>query len=118
MRSRSKAAPELKHSAPIFAALADEARLRIIRQLCDLGPMSITGLTSGSRVTRQAITKHLHRLQRAGIVCSHWQGRENVWQLDQSRLAEARRYLETISIEWDQALARLRSFVEEGKAPH
>jgi DNA-binding transcriptional ArsR family regulator len=75
--------------------------------------MSITSLTAGSRLTRQAISKHLRVLEGAGLVRSMRRGRESVWQLEQRRLREARRYLELISIHWDDALERLRTFVEE-----
>lgn len=70
--------------------------------------MSITRLTAGSKVTRQAITKHLRVMQQAGLVRSARHGRETIWQLDQRRLKDARRYLNQISKQWDDALARLR----------
>ena len=77
------------------------------------GPMSITRLTAGSRVTRQAITKHLRVLQGAGLVRSRRRGRETIWQLEQLRLVEARRCLDLISMRWDDAVVRLRDFVEK-----
>jgi DNA-binding transcriptional ArsR family regulator len=101
-----------KGSAPVFAALGDETRLWLISRLCEHGPVSITGLTAGSKVTRQAITKHLQVMERAGLLHSARQGRETVWQLDNSRLDYARRYLDLISKRWDDALGRLRKFVE------
>jgi predicted transcriptional regulator len=75
--------------------------------------MSITGLTTGSKVTRQAITKHLRVMEKAGLVHSKRRGRESVWQLDQQRLRDARRYLGLISKQWDDALGRLQEFVED-----
>jgi DNA-binding transcriptional ArsR family regulator len=99
-------------SADLFAALGDKTRLRLVARLCDGGPMSITSLTAGSRVTRQAVTKHLRVLEGAGLVHSRRRGRESVWQLEQRRLREARRYLDLISQQWDAALGRLRDFVE------
>ena len=75
--------------------------------------MSITSLTFGSRVTRQAVTKHQRVLEGAGLVRSRRRGRERIWQLDERRIAEARRYLAVISAEWDAALGRLRKLVEE-----
>lgn len=75
--------------------------------------MSITRLTTGSRVTRQAITKHLRIMEEAGLVRSTRRGRESVWRLEQRRLREARRYLAVISKQWDDALGRLRKFVEQ-----
>jgi DNA-binding transcriptional ArsR family regulator len=104
---------EAKNSAPIFAALGDETRLRLVFRLCDDGPMSITRLTAGSKVTRQAITKHLLVMEEAGLVRSMRQGRESVWQLERRRLEDARHYLEMISKQWDDALGRLRKFVED-----
>ena len=100
-------------SASVFAALGDETRLRLVARLCDDGPLSITRLTAGSKVTRQAITKHLRVMQGAGLVHSQRQGRETVWQLEQRRLRDARHYLDLISQQWDQALDRLRTFVEK-----
>jgi DNA-binding transcriptional ArsR family regulator len=100
-------------SASIFAALGDETRLRLVARLCDEGPLSITRLTAGSKVTRQAITKHLRVMEGAGLVRSKRHGRESVWQLEQRRLADARHYLDLISKQWDEALGRLRKFVEE-----
>jgi predicted transcriptional regulator len=75
--------------------------------------MSITRLTAGSHVTRQAITKHLRVMQQAGLLRSQRHGRESVWQLDRRRLEDARRYLDLISDQWDAALDRLRKFVED-----
>ena len=106
---------EPKGSAHLFAALGDETRLRLVSRLCDGGPMSITRLTEGSKVTRQAITKHLRVMEGSGLVRSTRRGRESVWQLDQRRLEDARRHLDAISRQWDNALLRLRKFVEDGK---
>jgi DNA-binding transcriptional ArsR family regulator len=75
--------------------------------------MSIASLTTRSRVTRQAVTKHLRVLEGAGLVHSRRRGRESIWQLEQRRLREARRYLDLISLQWDEALDRLPSLVEE-----
>jgi predicted transcriptional regulator len=74
--------------------------------------MSIASLTSGSNVSRQAITKHLRVMQNAGLLRSQRHGRESVWQLDRRRLEDARHYLDLISQQWDDALGRLRAFVE------
>ena len=100
-------------SAPVFAALGDETRLRLVARLSSGGPMSITRLTAGFPMTRQAITKHLRVMEQAGLVRGTRHGRESVWQLSPAGLEEARRYLDRISEQWDAALARLREFVEE-----
>jgi DNA-binding transcriptional ArsR family regulator len=100
-------------SAPIFAALGDETRLALLRKLGDGSPASIAGLTAGSRLTRQAITKHLRILQRAGLIRGIRSGREQLFELERSRLESARQDLDRISQQWDHALARLKDFVEK-----
>ncbi|MHB8576572.1 MAG: ArsR/SmtB family transcription factor [Dehalococcoidia bacterium] len=104
---------ETAHAAPLFAALGDETRLALVNRLSDAGPLSIARLTSGSGVTRQAITKHLRVLADAGFVHGVRRGRERIWELDTERLDEARRGLDQISQRWDEALDRLKRFVEE-----
>jgi len=104
---------ETKSSVRLFAALGDENRLRLVSRLCHAGPMSITRLSQGSKVTRQAITKHLRVMEKGGLVRGARCGREKIWELDQRRLEDARRYLDRISEQWDGALARLRAFVED-----
>jgi DNA-binding transcriptional ArsR family regulator len=111
-RSRAAATPKLAGAAPVFAALGDETRLHLVARLCTSGPQSIVRLTDGARVSRQAITKHLRALADAGLVRSAREGRERIWEIRPKRLGEARRYLDQISDQWDQAIARLRALVE------
>jgi DNA-binding transcriptional ArsR family regulator len=103
----------LKRSAPIFAALGDATRLHVVSRLSSEGPLSITQLTEGSDVTRQAVTKHLTVLATAGLVHDFRQGRERVWELETRQLEEARRVLDAVSKRWEEALERLRAMVEE-----
>jgi DNA-binding transcriptional ArsR family regulator len=104
---RSSRAP-----APVFAALGDETRLRLLARLGG-GPMSISRLTVGSGMTRQAVTKHLRVLAGAGLVRGTRRGKESLWRLDPRRLEDARRSLDLISRQWDESLGRLKLFVEE-----
>jgi DNA-binding transcriptional ArsR family regulator len=99
-------------AAPVFAALGDETRLRLVSRLCVQGPLSIARLTEGTDVTRQAITKHLHVLEEAGLVSGSRDGRETVWELRPQKIDEARRHLDVISEQWDAAIDRLRALVE------
>jgi DNA-binding transcriptional ArsR family regulator len=111
-RKAATASKSLHGSAPIFAALGDEMRLRLIAALCVGGAMSITQLTSGTDVTRQAITKHLDVLAAAGLVRDVKVGRERLWEFEPAQLDEARRSLEAIARQWDHALAKLKRAVE------
>jgi DNA-binding transcriptional ArsR family regulator len=74
--------------------------------------MSITQLTSGTQITRQAVTKHLNVLAEAGLVRDVKRGRERHWEFELDKLEEARRSLEIIARQWDQALASLQRAVE------
>ena len=98
--------------APVFAALGDPTRLRILVRLSDGGPLSIARLTEGEDITRQAVTKHLAVLADAGLVRDVRHGRERLWQLEPAPLGHARRFLDLMSQRWDGALARLAKLVE------
>ena len=110
-KAGSRAKP-LQVYAPIFAALGDEMRLRLIAALCVGGATSITQLTSGTDISRQAITKHLGVLAAAGLVRDVKVGRERLWEFEPTQLDEARRSLELIGRQWDHALAKLKLAVE------
>jgi DNA-binding transcriptional ArsR family regulator len=112
-RSRSASAGKVTEAAPVFAALGDATRLRLVARLCADGPLSIARLSDGAGVTRQAITKHLHTLADAGLVRNSRRGRERIWELEAKRLEQARYYLDRISHQWDAAINRLKAFVEE-----
>ena len=107
MSAKTRVTPEL------FAALADATRLHIVSRLCEEGPLSISRLSEGSHVTRQAVTKHLRVMEEARLLHCRRRGRETLWSLDERRLKEARQYLAQISSQWDNALNRLKNFVEE-----
>jgi len=111
-KARSATAARLQESAPVFAALWDPTRLRLVARLCADGPLSITRLSEDVDVTRQAVTKHLVALADAGLARRRREGREQIWELETRRLARARQTLDAISGQWDSAIARLRAFVE------
>jgi DNA-binding transcriptional ArsR family regulator len=113
MSRQASFAARASDAAPVFAALGDETRLAIVARLCNIGPQSIVQLTEGASVTRQAITKHLRALAEAGLVKSKRDGRERIWEMQTRRLADARRYLDQISTQWDEAIDRLRALVED-----
>src|SRR5688500_16473636 len=102
-----------RQAAPVFAALGDTTRLGLVRRLSTEGPLSITRLSEGSGMTRQAITRHLHALERVGLVRDAKEGREHLFSLDLKRLEVARQYLDHVSAQWDRAAARLKAFVED-----
>ena len=102
-----------KDAGPLFAALGDETRFALLARLSSEGPGSITRLSERARVSRQAITKHLRVLSAAHLVRSRREGREQIWELRAERLSDARDYLDQIEKQWDDALGRLKAFVED-----
>ena len=104
---------KLHARATVFAALGDDTRLLLIAKLSSGQPYSISRLTRGSKLTRQAITKHLRVLESAGIVHGVRAGRENLFELDLQPFASIKEYLDFVSKQWDQALCRLKSYVED-----
>ena len=101
-----------RHAAPVFAALGDNTRLWLVRRLSAEGPLSITRLSEGTGMTRQAVTRHLHALGKAGLVRDATAGREHLFSLDLKRIEVARQYLDHVSAQWDAAATRLKAFVE------
>src|SRR3954447_15295663 len=111
-RTRNTRAETRKRQASVFAALGDETRLALLAKLCEGSQSSLTQLASGSSLTRQAVTKHLRVLEKAGIVHGVRAGRQSLFELKPKPIEEARNYLDVVSRQWGEALERLRSFLE------
>jgi DNA-binding transcriptional ArsR family regulator len=111
-KTHSRVAVRWRSHAPVFAALGDQTRLSLVAKLCRGQPRSISQLTAGSRLTRQAITKHLRVLESAGVVRSVRAGRENLFEFDPRPIEDLREYLDLVSEQWDLTLSRLKTFVE------
>jgi DNA-binding transcriptional ArsR family regulator len=112
-RAIRSTSPRRRHYAPIFAALGDETRLSLVSKLSGGEPYSISRLTEGTDLTRQAVTKHLNVLKDAHIVRSVKSGRESLYELDPEPIRELRDYMDFVSARWDEALARLKKMVED-----
>lgn len=111
-KNPSRIGSQSRAPALIFAALGDATRLRLVARLCGGELRSISDLTRGSRLTRQAITKHLSVLQNAGVVCRFRSGRHSLFKFHPQPIDALRDYLDFVSEQWDHALARLKSLVE------
>src|SRR6266704_2839322 len=111
-RANAMEVAQVRDAAPVFAALGDETRLRLLVRLSSSGPDSISRLSAKTPVSRQAVTKHLEVLSRAGLIRGNRRGRERIGQVEPKRLVDARLYLDRISRLWDDALGRLQRHVE------
>jgi DNA-binding transcriptional ArsR family regulator len=101
-----------RDTASLFAALGDRTRLSLLTKLSDGQTRSIAGLSAGTDLTRQAVTKHLRVLEEAGLVISSRVGRESQFAFRPEPIDEIRAYLDSVSRQWDDALSRLRAFVD------
>lgn len=102
----------MRSQAHAFAALGDETRLALVVKLAEGRPHSISRLTRGTRLTRQAVTKHLRVLENAGMVQSARAGRESRFEFNPQAIVGLKEYIDRVSGEWDQALGRLKTLVE------
>lgn len=111
--TRGRAIQTFADAAPLFTALGDATRLGLVGRLCREGPLSISRLTDGTGISRQAVAKHLRVLSDAGIARGTRHGRESMWHIEARRLAEVQQHLSEISAQWDDALDRLKTLVEK-----
>ena len=113
MSPRSRKAASGEALARVFAALGDPTRLALVAALTAGGALSIAQLTASTAITRQGVTKHLEVLAAAGVVDDVKSGRERLWQLQPDQIEAARQALEAIGRQWEEALGRLKAFVEK-----
>ncbi len=99
--------------AHTFAALGDETRLSLIDRLCRGSPLSISQLAKGTKLTRQAVTKHLQILARVGLVRSVRKGRETLFEFDATPIETMTQYLDLVSKQWEKKLSDLQTFLGE-----
>jgi DNA-binding transcriptional ArsR family regulator len=118
LRSRRSAPQRRAVHTVVFAALGDETRLRLVGKLSNGEAMSISDLSEGSNLTRQAVTKHLCVLENARLVHGLRHGRERRFTFSPAPFDEAKRFLEVVSGQWERALGRLKSFVESAEEKH
>jgi ArsR family transcriptional regulator, cadmium/lead-responsive transcriptional repressor len=96
----------------LWSAIGDPTRRRVLDLLLGDGPGTATSLSSQLPVTRQAVTKHLATLDRAGLVRSTPAGREKRYHVDEAQLARAAAQLNSVGALWDARLRRIKSLAE------
>jgi DNA-binding transcriptional ArsR family regulator len=100
------------HVDELWAAVADPTRRRLLSDLLARGEASATTLAAKLPVTRQAVTKQLAVLDRAGLVESRRRGREVRYSVRPEQLGAATRSLAQVAEEWDQRLASIKRIAE------
>ncbi len=111
--TRNSSALKLNECAAVFAALGDRTRLKLVKELSQGEPLSISELTQGTGLTRQAVSKHLRVLEGVGLVHPFSSGRETRFELDTAPFKTMNEYLDFVAEKWDQSLNRLKKFIED-----
>ncbi|HET8673404.1 MAG TPA: metalloregulator ArsR/SmtB family transcription factor [Thermoleophilaceae bacterium] len=94
---------------PVFAALSDATRRRLLTRLADGGPASATQLAAELPISRQAVVKHLDALREARLVTSERSGREVRYTVTPEPLADAVGWIADVGAQWDSRLAALQA---------
>ncbi len=97
----------------LWTAVAEPSRVRLLELLLERGSVTPTRLARELPFSRQAVSKHLAVLDRAGLVAGHRQGREIRYEVDPERLAAAARVLSEVAARWDRRLAAIKRIAEE-----
>lgn len=95
-----------------FQALAHPVRRAIVRRLAQ-GPASVAEAARGTGASKPAVTKHLHVLERAGIVNRAVTGRTHVLSLAPTPLADAGDWIEGQRKLWERKFDVIADYLEE-----
>lgn len=104
-------------SNAVFAAIADPTRRQLLEWLQDSGSSTATELANRLPITRQAVSKHLHELESAGLVASTRIGRETRYAYRDGGLIELADWIEAREETWKRTLVRLRDHAEQQDLP-
>lgn len=97
----------------LWSAIGDPTRRRMLDLLTAGSVTTATGLSKHLPVSRQAISKHLQVLDRAGLITGTVTGKERQYRIDAARLYEAVTQLNDVSAAWDKRLRRIQKMAEE-----
>ncbi|MGP3920304.1 ArsR/SmtB family transcription factor [Nonomuraea sp. 10N515B] len=97
----------------LWSAIGDQIRRRLLDLLLAEGVGTPTSLSARLPISRQAVTKHLSVLDRAGLVHATPMGRERRHEVDEVRLARAVRQLNEVGKSWDGRLNRIKRIAEQ-----
>ena len=100
----------------LWAAIADPSRRRVLDLLVQRGEASASWLAGQVPFTRQAVSKHLVVLERAGLISRRKQGREVLYQVEAERLDQAARAMAELAAQWDQRLGAIKRLAEAAHA--
>jgi DNA-binding transcriptional ArsR family regulator len=100
----------------LWSAIADPSRRQVLDLIVSNGPVSASWLAGRVPFSRQAVSKHLAVLERAGLISRRKQGREVLYQIEAGRLDQATRSMAQLAAQWDRRLAAIKRLAEAAHA--
>jgi ArsR family transcriptional regulator, cadmium/lead-responsive transcriptional repressor len=100
----------------LWSAIADPSRRQVLDLIVSNGPVSASWLAGRVPFSRQAVSKHLAVLERAGLISRRKQGREVLYQVEAGRLDQATRSMAQLAAQWDRRLAAIKRLAEAAHA--
>ncbi|MEU7630398.1 helix-turn-helix domain-containing protein [Nocardia sp. NPDC049220] len=97
----------------LWSAIGDPIRRRLLDLLLAEGFGTPTSLSDCLPISRQAVTKHLGVLDRAGLVHATPMGRERRYEVDEAQLSRAVGQLKAVGDTWDSRLNRIKRLAEQ-----
>jgi ArsR family transcriptional regulator, cadmium/lead-responsive transcriptional repressor len=100
----------------LWSAIGDPSRRQVLDLLVSNGEVSASWLAGRVPFSRQAVSKHLVVLERAGLVSRRKQGREVLYQVQAGRLDHAVRAMAQLAAQWDRRLGTIKRLAEAAHA--
>jgi DNA-binding transcriptional ArsR family regulator len=100
----------------LWSAIGDPSRRQVLDLLASNGEVSASWLAGQVPFTRQAVSKHLVVLERAGLVSRRKQGREVLYQIEAGRFAQATKTMAELAVQWDRRLGAIKRLAEAAHA--
>ena len=100
----------------LWSAIAEPSRRQVLDLLVSNGEVSASWLAERVPFSRQAVSKHLVVLERAGLISRRKRGREVLYQVEADRLDQATRAMAEVAAQWDRRLAAIKRLAETAHA--
>ena len=100
----------------LWSAVADPSRRRVLDLLVGNGEASASWLAVRVPFSRQAVSKHLVVLERAGLISRRKRGREVLYQVEADRLDQATRAMAELAAQWNRRLGSIKRLAETAHA--
>jgi ArsR family transcriptional regulator, cadmium/lead-responsive transcriptional repressor len=100
----------------LWSAIADPSRRQVLDLVVSNGEVSASWLAGRVPFSRQAVSKHLVVLERAGLISRRKQGREVLYEVQADRLDRAARAMAELAAQWDRRLGAIKRLAETAHA--